>query len=232
VPIWTFDEHTVGKICNSFFENEIVAQLRVKNYLGETLFDNSKYDDSELVEKLGKIIHDGNDIGSIEIALTLQLYKENNLQLLKSSMISMLVTILMIIGVTTILLKLFLRNPLDYLYDRIDRIAEGDYEYKTQKYNQREIETIISKFNDMAERVQNREKSLSEINVRLKREIDERKSTEEAFLESEDRYRASGFSETERVKKAQKLGAGAYIKKPYVLEKMGIAVRAELDKLS
>jgi len=43
---------------------------------------------------------------------------------------------------------------------------------------------------------------------------------------------ASGFSETERVKEAQKLGAGAYIKKPYVLEKMGIAVRAELGKLS
>ena len=33
---------------------------------------------------------------------------------------------------------------------------------------------------------------------------------------------ASGFSETERVKKAQKLGAGQYIKKPYTLEGLGI----------
>jgi CheY-like chemotaxis protein len=41
---------------------------------------------------------------------------------------------------------------------------------------------------------------------------------------------ASGFSETERVKEAQRLGAGAYIKKPYVLEKIGMAVRTELDK--
>jgi len=41
---------------------------------------------------------------------------------------------------------------------------------------------------------------------------------------------ASGFSETERVKEAQRLGAGAYIKKPYILEKIGLAVRAELDK--
>ena len=40
---------------------------------------------------------------------------------------------------------------------------------------------------------------------------------------------ASGFSETDRVKEAQKLGAGAYVKKPYVLEKIGMAVRAELD---
>ena len=41
---------------------------------------------------------------------------------------------------------------------------------------------------------------------------------------------ASGFSETDRVKEAQRLDAGAYVKKPYVLEKIGIAVRAELDK--
>jgi len=40
----------------------------------------------------------------------------------------------------------------------------------------------------------------------------------------------SGFSETESVKKAKRLGAGAYVKKPFLLEKIGIAVRDELDK--
>ncbi len=41
---------------------------------------------------------------------------------------------------------------------------------------------------------------------------------------------ASGFSETGDVKAAQELGAGQYIKKPYTLEKIGIAVRDELKK--
>ena len=40
----------------------------------------------------------------------------------------------------------------------------------------------------------------------------------------------SGFSETERVGRAQALGAGAYLKKPYVLERLGLAVRKELDR--
>jgi CheY-like chemotaxis protein len=40
----------------------------------------------------------------------------------------------------------------------------------------------------------------------------------------------SGFSETERVSKAQALGAGAYVKKPYGLEKLGLAVKKELDQ--
>ncbi|MBM9615868.1 response regulator [Desulfobulbus rhabdoformis] len=38
---------------------------------------------------------------------------------------------------------------------------------------------------------------------------------------------ASGFSETERVREAQRLGAGQYIKKPYTLEKLGAAVKKE-----
>ena len=39
----------------------------------------------------------------------------------------------------------------------------------------------------------------------------------------------SGFSETDKVREAQRLGAGAYIKKPYSIEKIGTIVRDELD---
>ena len=41
---------------------------------------------------------------------------------------------------------------------------------------------------------------------------------------------ASGYSETERVKEAQRLGATSYLKKPYLLDKIGRVVRDELDK--
>ena len=38
----------------------------------------------------------------------------------------------------------------------------------------------------------------------------------------------SGFSESDRVHDAQAIGAGEYVKKPYVLEKLGMAVKKEL----
>jgi PAS domain S-box-containing protein len=41
---------------------------------------------------------------------------------------------------------------------------------------------------------------------------------------------ASGFSETDRVKEAQRLGAGQYIKKPYTIENIGLAIKEELGK--
>ncbi len=40
----------------------------------------------------------------------------------------------------------------------------------------------------------------------------------------------SGYSETDRVLTAQRLGAGAYVKKPYVMESIGLAIRQELKR--
>lgn len=39
----------------------------------------------------------------------------------------------------------------------------------------------------------------------------------------------SGFSETDRVREVQRLGARTYVKKPYTLEKLGVAVRDALS---
>jgi DNA-binding NarL/FixJ family response regulator len=40
---------------------------------------------------------------------------------------------------------------------------------------------------------------------------------------------ASGFSESERVREAQRLGAGPYVRKPYLLAEIGLAIRRTLD---
>jgi PAS domain S-box-containing protein len=41
---------------------------------------------------------------------------------------------------------------------------------------------------------------------------------------------ASGYSETDRVKEAQQLGAGEYIKKPYTIKKISVAIKLELGR--
>jgi len=41
---------------------------------------------------------------------------------------------------------------------------------------------------------------------------------------------ASGYAKTKEVDTVQDLGAGKYIKKPYTLEKIGVAVKEELEK--
>jgi CheY-like chemotaxis protein len=41
---------------------------------------------------------------------------------------------------------------------------------------------------------------------------------------------ASGFSESTDVRDTQKLGAGEYIKKPYTLQRLGLAMKRELER--
>ena len=49
-----------------------------------------------------------------------------------------------------------------------------------------------------------------------------------AFHPGQKAVIASGFSETNSVKAAQRLGAGIYVKKPYTLEEIGMALKNEL----
>ncbi len=51
-----------------------------------------------------------------------------------------------------------------------------------------------------------------------------------AFNPGQKAIIASGFSETDRVREAQRIGAGTYVKKPYTLQKIGLAVKSELEK--
>ncbi|PKN86776.1 MAG: hypothetical protein CVU51_06595 [Deltaproteobacteria bacterium HGW-Deltaproteobacteria-1] len=57
--------------------------------------------------------------------------------------------------------------------------------------------------------------------------------TYQRILKSNPKQKAvivSGFSETDSVKEAQKLGAGAYVRKPYIMETLGMAIRNELRR--
>nr|MDA3902463.1 response regulator [Desulfuromusa sp.] len=49
-----------------------------------------------------------------------------------------------------------------------------------------------------------------------------------AFHPGQKALIASGFSAGHDVKKAQELGAGAYLKKPYTLQELGLAIKQEL----
>jgi len=40
----------------------------------------------------------------------------------------------------------------------------------------------------------------------------------------------SGFTETDRVRKLQEIGAGEFVRKPYTMEKIGLGIRNELDR--
>lgn len=167
-PIWAFDDITVRYICASIFKNDPIVRLKVTNQKGESLFDERKQGYRDLVARTGTVVREGILLGSIEIALTPRPYEEMTQYLLKASILTILAALAVIVCVTQIILRSFLSKPLQYLHERIDRIAEGDYGYDSRAYKQMEIESIISKFDEMAMKIEAREKSLEDLNTRLR----------------------------------------------------------------
>ena len=190
LPIWHVDGEGVRKIAQSYFNNELIARLRIQEATGIGLFDQTKPGENDpAVRRLRNVRHGDQIIGQIEIGLTSRLYRENNRRLIWSSILTMLVSILVLLGLTGILLRIFLRNPIDSLVAGIDRIAHGDYEYRFDGGKQAEIEVILSRCNFMADQIRARETSLNDVNRRLEKEIASHKEAEKALRESEEKYR-------------------------------------------
>ena len=63
---------------------------------------------------------------------------------------------------------------------------------------------------------------------KLHQRTEELEKLRAASRKTETSLMVSGFMETHRVKKALELGAGAYVRKSYILEKIGMAIRNEL----
>ncbi len=188
-PIWAFDDTTVKHICTSIFKNDPIVGLKVTDHQGGRLFEEKKDGHHDLLVRTGSISREGHHLGTVEVALTTRPYEEVTRYLFWGSILTILLALAVMAGVTHISLKVFLGRPLQSLQARIDRLAEGDYEFDPKPIRQVEIQAIISKFNEMARKVQSREVSLAELNAKLQEEIRERERSEQELRASEERFR-------------------------------------------
>ena len=205
--MWNLDDESIVKICRSFANNELVAKLRISYPSGRVVFKWLNQSEPELIEKTGQVTYGGEILGHIEIDLTLRLLRENNRQLLWSSSTALVAAIVVLIGVTVMLLRVFLKKPFDQLVHQMGQIAEGDYERISQLARHREAETVLSKFNRMAEKIQRRENRLTEINVRLESEIQAREAGGRGDSEAQRKVGATGITTHSRTGNRQP-GAG------------------------
>ena len=109
MPLWNVDVEGVKKIADSFFKNDLVAMLKIRDFEGKVWFEKKK-GGPDLLETSGTVNHEGQVIGHIELGLTPRIYKENNFNLLVSSLITLLFVLAVLVGVTRFLLRIFLIN--------------------------------------------------------------------------------------------------------------------------
>ena len=80
---------------------------------------------------------------------------------LRNTILLVLVISLVVIFVTArILLRVFMRKPLNILQNGIDRVAQGDYAYEFDEIHHLELTGIAQRIKEMATDIQARETSL------------------------------------------------------------------------
>ena len=186
LPIWTMDQTNAAKIAESYFNNDLVATLRITEKIYDSpdrfseriLFDRGKRE-SDLLIRESQIRHNGNVIGSIRLGLTKRIYKEHLRHMLWSSITTMLLIVLSLMLMTSILLRLFMKKPLDMLMLGINQISKGNYDYPFNPVKQKEFRSILSNFIYMANQIQRREQTLADLNKQLEIEVFQRKKVEE-----------------------------------------------------
>jgi len=186
LPIWNIDEEGIDKICNSFFENTLVARMKVTDHEGTVFFEKERSDTEAIMESRTSILHDDAVVGYLELALNSQFFVEQQRHLMWLSIAGLIAALLVLVVTLRFVLKIFLISPLNQLIQRTDQIARGEYDFVDLGAPQAEIRTIVSRFNTMADRVQRRERSLKKVNLRLEMEIEKHRDSQAALLNSQE----------------------------------------------
>jgi PAS domain S-box-containing protein len=187
-PLWNVDKEWISSICSTFAKNEVVSLLRVASEEGEELFSMVNEREPSLVVNKKLVYYNEVFVGTVELGFTTRLYESSNRQMFYRSMLPMLFVIFGLMIANSLLFSRLIGRPLNHLMTRIEEISAGNYNGRDSKFEHLEIESILDKFNYMADRVKERESSLLEANKRLENEIAERLAAEKGRIESERRY--------------------------------------------
>jgi len=191
VPLWDYDDEQIGKIGMAFLEFEVIDEVLIKDLYGKTLFNvTSGQGPQKRIQRSVKIVHKNKVAGYADLFFSLGAF-ERGLEWLRNTIMLMLLASFVVIFITAgILLRIFMRQPLNILQRGIDRVAKGDYAYEFDEVHHIELAGIADRFKEMANGIQAREYSLQLINKELQDEIAERGRAEQIIRQSDAQSRA------------------------------------------
>jgi PAS domain S-box-containing protein len=161
LPIWNFDREALEKIAGAYFLSDPVAELLITEGVSrEIIIRRTEPGDFNTIVREGDVLHQGEVIAHIKLGLTKKYYKKRLERLISSYAVIGVILIVIVIFATGFLLRIFLKKPFDNLIQGLERIAAGDYSYSLTQVRQKELSRIVDRFENMADTLQTRERSL------------------------------------------------------------------------
>lgn len=160
LPLWDVDEPTIKAICNAYAKNDLIGSIKVKRIDGYTYFDLVKTDSEIMEEKSIPISHNGENMGTLTLALTADSFQKLNRRFFLFYTFSLAFLILALSLVIKKLLRIYLRQPLDQFVKMVESFASGDEDAFKKQALCVEFEPFIRVMKQMGSEINQQIKSL------------------------------------------------------------------------
>ncbi len=189
-PLWNFDHATIEKIAESILKSEMIAGIRISDIHKTVMFDRrpASLPAGGSPFRSGPIVWEGREVGTVDLWLTHAPWRSALLNLLWGGMAILAVSLAAIVIGARVFVARYFQRPMTELMSRMDRIAKGDYSVSETSFRHRETREIMETVSDMADRIDQRERSLANLNAVLQSEIRERERVARSLQESEQRW--------------------------------------------
>jgi signal transduction histidine kinase len=176
-PLWTLDQTAMQLISQAYINNDYVASITISDTERDYIVLH-KTDTQPLLRRTAPILHNGQNIGKVEMGLSARSREEQLKRVLLSSLVNLLGILLVLALFSHILLRYALKHPLNQFMTIIRTAAEGQYQFDGKIPDHVELKEIFASFTHMAHQISDREESLRQSAHQLKNEIEARKQSE------------------------------------------------------
>lgn len=175
-PLWNFDVNTIDNLIGTYLNYENINNVVVKDIDNEIITKSYREIPGTFYQNMEKSInHRNQDIGTVIIDFNNSYLQQSKLNIIYFSATIIISTLSFVIIISYQLMKKFIYKPLNILSDGIKIIAQGDYAHNISYVKQNDINFIINEVNQMADKIRERD-------IKLKNEIENRKSVEKKLL--------------------------------------------------
>ena len=188
-PLWNYDFWPIREFGRAMMANDNVVVLSILDDDGKIIFDETKQFEKPQFERSEKIMYRDSKVGYFKLGLNDFQYLRQRKQIITVNIVTSLAIIVCLLAIVMTFVKKLIRQPLETFSRRIESIAGGDYKTLKKDAHPSELNSVLNNFNHMAVEIASREKSLTETNVKLRVEIEERTKIEELLRDSENQYK-------------------------------------------
>ncbi len=161
-PLWYLNDRHLKEIVSYFDKDEEIAGLSITDSSGEKISHIAREDAGPIIIRESDVYHDNHPVGRVRLSLTSRSHERINRQFLWSSLVIVLGILLILIITIGLLLRRFLKRPLNDLTEIARSYGSGDYNPPVQEDVVDEFKMIVSVFQKMGEEIRNQMAELKE----------------------------------------------------------------------